>query len=67
MRAFNARPQLGTCSFLPSIALIAYGDTHKVKDHEGPKGADNGNVEDVAAQRPKLSEYEDVSSSLNGA
>ena len=33
-------------------------DTQKVKDNEGPEEADAGNVEDVAALRPILSEDE---------
>ena len=36
-------------------------DNQKVKDHEGPEGADAGNMEDVAASRPMPSEDEDAS------
>ena len=36
-------------------------DTQKVKDHEGPEGADASNVEDMAASHPILSEDEDAS------
>ena len=66
MRTCIARPLLGTGSFRPSVARIAWmtlRTCQKVKYHEGPEGEDACNLKDVAASRTTLSENEDASDS----